>query len=237
MASLPIQFKKHIASHTMNRVGWLRAAVLGANDGILSVASIVTGMAAAQAAKETILLSGIAALVAGAASMAAGEYVSVSSQADTEHADLNREKISLDTQPEFEREELTQIYIARGLDRALATEVANRLMATDPLTAHARDELGISEILTAKPLQAAFVSAASFIIGAALPVTVVALVALDSMLVAIGLTTLACLTLLGVLGAVTGGVNPLKPTLRVILWGALSLVLTMVVGLAFKVTV
>lgn len=235
MPPLEQQFKDHIATHTINRVGWLRAAILGANDGILSVASILSGMAAANVDKHTILLSGIAALVAGAASMAAGEYVSVSSQSDTENADLEREVHSLKTNPQFEMEELTQLYIARGLDRELASQVANQLMATDALQAHARDELGISETMTAKPLQAAFVSAASFIVGAALPVLMVLATPLNILLPAIIGITLLCLALLGIAGARIGGVKVLRPTLRMLLWGSLSLGLTTLVGMLFNI--
>lgn len=237
MPPLEQRFKAHIATHTINRVGWLRAAILGANDGILSVASLLSGMAAANLAKETILLSGIAALVAGAASMATGEYVSVSSQSDTEHADLEREALSLQTNPQFELEELTQLYVARGLDADLASQVARQLMATDALGAHARDELGISEMLVARPLQAAFASAASFVAGAILPVFMVLVTPLDSLLWAIIGITLLCLALLGAVGAKIGGVKILKPTLRMLLWGSLSLGLTTLVGMFFNVSV
>jgi VIT1/CCC1 family predicted Fe2+/Mn2+ transporter len=237
MPPLDAKFKAHIATHAINRVGWLRAAVLGANDGILSVASILSGLAAAQVAKETILLSGIAALVAGAASMATGEFVSVSSQSDTERADLQRENRSLQTNPQFEMEELTQIYVSRGLTVPLASQVAKQLMAADALGAHARDELGISEIHTARPLQAAFASAASFVVGALLPVLVVVATPADILLPAIIGTTLLCLAILGAAGAKTGGVEMLKPTLRVLFWGALSLGLTTLVGMLFDVAV
>lgn len=237
MPPLEPRFKAHIATHTINRVGWLRAAVLGANDGILSVASILSGLAAASVAKETILLSGIAALVAGAASMAAGEYVSVSSQSDTERADLAREDVSLRTDPQFEQEELTQIYVARGLALPLATEVAAQLMASDALGAHARDELGISDIHAARPLQAALASAGSFIVGALLPVLVVLVAPMELLLLAIVGITLASLALLGIIGAKAGGGPLLRPTLRVLVWGVLSLGLTTLVGMLFHVTV
>jgi VIT1/CCC1 family predicted Fe2+/Mn2+ transporter len=237
MPQLEQRFKTHIASHTINRVGWLRAAILGANDGILSVASLLSGMAAANVAKETILLSGIAALVAGAASMATGEYVSVSSQSDTEHADLEREALSLKTNPQFELEELTQLYVTRGLDEKLASQVATQLMATDALGAHARDELGISETLVAKPLQAAFASAASFIIGGILPVLVALIMPLNLLLPSIIGITLICLAGLGAAGAKLGDVKILKPTLRMLLWGSLSLGLTTLVGMLFNVSV
>jgi VIT1/CCC1 family predicted Fe2+/Mn2+ transporter len=231
------RFKTHIATHTINRVGWLRAAILGANDGILSVASILSGMAAANMPKETILLSGIAALVAGAASMATGEYVSVSSQSDTERADLEREAHSLKTNPQFELEELTQLYVVRGLDEHLATQVATQLMKKDALGAHARDELGISDMLVARPLQAAFASAASFILGAILPVLVVLATPENMLLPAIISITLLCLATLGAVGAKIGGVKMLTPTLRMLLWGSLSLGLTTLVGILFNVSV
>jgi len=236
---MPLQprFQSHIDSHTINRVGWLRASVLGANDGILSVASILAGMAAAHADKDTILVSGIAALVAGAASMAAGEYVSVSSQSDTERADLARESHSLATNPQFELEELTDIYVSRGLDLPLATQVATKLMEADALGAHARDELGISDIHAARPLQAALASAASFVVGAALPVLVVLAAPDELLLPAIIIATLLCLAALGILGARTGGVKVARPTLRMLLWGSLSLGLTALVGTLFNVSV
>lgn len=237
MLPLEHRFTAHIASHAINRVGWLRASVLGANDGILSVASIVSGLAAAGVAKETIFLSGLAALVAGAASMATGEYVSVSSQADTERADLAREAHSLATNPQFEMEELTHLYVTRGLEPKLAAEVAKQLMEKDALGAHARDELGISEMLAARPLQAAFASAASFVAGAILPVLTALITPLDLLLPVIIITTLACLIALGAIGARIGGAKITKPALRLLLWGSLSLGLTTLVGILFNVSV
>jgi VIT1/CCC1 family predicted Fe2+/Mn2+ transporter len=227
--------KKHAESHLMNRVGWLRAAVLGANDGILSIASIVSGMAAGGASREAILLAGLAALVAGATSMATGEYVSVSSQTDTENADLAREKRELTQNPKFELEELAQIYVARGVELPLARQVAGQLMAHDALGAHARDELGISETTVAKPIQAALASAASFICGAILPLVVAILsppVMIKEMVI---VSTLISLAILGMLGAKTSGARVLRPTLRVLFWGALSLGLTTLVGVLFRI--
>jgi vacuolar iron transporter family protein len=227
--------KLHAESHLMDRIGWLRAAVLGANDGILSTASIVSGMAAGGASREAILLAGLAGLVAGATSMATGEYVSVSSQSDTEKADLAREKRELEQNPEFEREELAQMYVVRGVEPHLARQIAGQLMARDALGVHARDELGISDVTVAKPIQAALVSAASFICGAIVPL-VVAILSPPTMIteVVIG-TTLISLAALGVLGAKTGGAGVLKPTLRVLFWGALSLGLTTLVGMLFGI--
>lgn len=225
--------KPHSESHLMNRIGWLRAAVLGANDGILSTASIVSGMAAGGASREAILLAGLAGLVAGATSMATGEYVSVSSQADTEHADLAREKREQAQNLKFEHEELAQIYVSRGVELPLARQVADQLMAHDALGAHARDELGISEINKPKPLQAALASAASFTCGAILPL-IVAIISPPAIITwSIIVTTLISLAALGALGAKTGGVKILKPTLRVLLWGAFSLGLTTLVGILF----
>lgn len=225
--------KQHAESHLVSRTGWLRAAVLGANDGILSTASIVSGMAAGGAPRGAILLAGLAGLVAGATSMATGEYVSVSSQADTENADLAREKREQTRNPEFEHEELAQIYVSRGLELPLARQVANQLMAHDALGAHARDELGISEINKPNPLQAALASAASFTCGAVLPLLVAIISPPAIITMSVIATTLASLAILGALGAKTGGVRILKPTLRVLLWGAFSLGLTTLVGVLF----
>jgi VIT1/CCC1 family predicted Fe2+/Mn2+ transporter len=236
MTQISKKVKLHAESHLINRVGWLRASILGANDGILSTASLVSGMAAGGAPRGAILLAGLAGLVAGATSMATGEYVSVSSQTDTENADLAREKNELARNPEFEHEELAQIYVSRGLKLPLAKEVAHQLMAHDAIGAHARDELGISEMTKPKPVQAALASAASFTCGAILPllVAVISPPALITWLVIA--TSLVSLAILGALGARTGGVKILKPTLRVLLWGAFSLGLTTCVGSLFGLT-
>ena len=232
---MTISVKKHAESHLMNRVGWLRAAVLGANDGILSIASIVSGMAAGGASREAILLAGLAALVAGATSMATGEYVSVSSQTDTENADLAREKRELTQNPKFELEELAQIYVARGVELPLARQVAGQLMAHDALGAHARDELGITEITVAKPIQAALASAASFTCGAILPLIVAIASPPPLIKEMVIVSTLISLAILGMLGAKTSGARVLRPTLRVLFWGALSLGLTTLVGVLFRI--
>jgi len=220
----------HKESHLVKRIGWLRAAVLGANDGIISTASLILGVAAAAASKSDILLAGVAGLVAGAMSMAAGEYVSVSSQSDTEMADLAREKRELSENPEFEREELAQIYVQRGVEPRLARQVAVELMAKDALGAHARDELGISEITTARPVQAALTSAATFSVGAAAPLALVLLSPSDFTIPAVSIGSLAFLALLGYLGARTGGAAALKPVLRVTFWGALAMAITAGIG-------
>ena len=222
-------------AHLMNHIGWLRAAVFGANDGILSTASIVSGMAAGGATHEAILLAGLAGLVAGATSMATGEYVSVSSQADTENADLAREKSELTKNPKFELEELAQIYVARGVELQLARQVASQLTERDALAAHAHDELGISEITIAKPIQAALASASSFTCGAILPLIVAILSPPEIILWSVIASTLLSLVILGVLGAKTGGAGLLKPTLRVLFWGAISLGLTTLVGVLFGI--
>ncbi|QKC95786.1 VIT1/CCC1 transporter family protein [Mesorhizobium sp. NZP2298] len=220
----------HVENHLVSRIGWLRAAVLGANDGIVSTASLIVGVASAAAPTSQVLVAGIAGLVAGAMSMAAGEYVSVSSQSDTENADLAREREELRTQPEFEREELANIYVKRGLDKGLARQVADQLMARDALAAHAHDELGISEMTTARPIQAALTSAATFSVGAAMPLLMV-LVAPASMLVlAVSLASLLFLALLGAIGARAGGANILRATLRVTFWGAFAMALTAGIG-------
>jgi VIT1/CCC1 family predicted Fe2+/Mn2+ transporter len=222
--------KVHKERHLVSRIGWLRAAVLGANDGIISTASLILGVAGASAAKSSILLAGIAGLVAGAMSMAAGEYVSVSSQSDTENADLAREREELATEPEAEREELTQIYVARGLEVGLARQVADQLMAKDALGAHARDELGISEITTARPVQAAFTSAATFSAGAAAPLALVLLSPTDWLVPAVAGGSLLALAILGWLSAEAGGAEVLKPILRVTFWGALAMAVTFGIG-------
>jgi VIT1/CCC1 family predicted Fe2+/Mn2+ transporter len=222
----------HRESHLVSRIGWLRAAVLGANDGIISTASLILGVASAAASKSTILLSGVAGLVAGAMSMAAGEYVSVSSQADTEHADLEREKRELSQDPKSEKEELAQIYVARGVKPGLARQVAQQLMAKDALGAHARDELGISEISTARPIQAALASAATFSVGAAGPLILALLSPSTWLLPVVSVGSLALLALLGMIGAKTGGAEVLRPTIRVVFWGALAMGLTAAIGAA-----
>jgi len=220
----------HKESHLVERIGWLRAAVLGANDGIISTASLILGVAAAAAAKSDILLAGVAGLVAGAMSMAAGEYVSVSSQSDTEQADLAREKSELLQDPEFEKEELAQIYVERGVDAELARQVAAQLMAKDALGAHARDELGISESTSARPVQAALTSAATFSVGAAAPLTLVLLAPSTFLIPIVSVGSLLFLALLGLLGARTGGAAILKPIVRVTFWGALAMALTAGIG-------
>jgi VIT1/CCC1 family predicted Fe2+/Mn2+ transporter len=220
----------HPEGHLVHRIGWLRAAVLGANDGIISTASLILGVAAAAMSKSDVLLAGVAGVVAGAMSMAAGEYVSVSSQSDTEQADLARERRELHDQPDWELEELAAIYVTRGLEVELAREVAGQLMANDALGAHARDELGLSEISAARPIQAALASAATFSVGAAAPLALVVLSPLNWLLPIVALGSLVFLALLGILGARAGGAEPLKPTIRVIFWGALAMVLTTGIG-------
>jgi len=231
------RLKRHIERHAVWRIGWLRAAVLGANDGIVSTGSLIVGIAASGAAKEQVLLAGVAALAAGAMSMAAGEYVSVSSQSDTEKADLARETRELAEQPELEREELAGIYVRRGLDRTLALKVADQLMVSDALGAHARDELGISEISTARPLQAAFASAATFSIGAAAPLLSVLLAPSAMLAASVALTSLLCLAVLGGLGALAGGAKPARSIARVTFWGAFAMALTAGVGLLFGTSI
>jgi VIT1/CCC1 family predicted Fe2+/Mn2+ transporter len=220
----------HTESHLVHRIGWLRAAVLGANDGIISTASLILGVASAAVAKSDVLLSGVAGLVAGAMSMAAGEYVSVSSQSDTEHADLEREKRELSDNPKFEKEELAQIYVARGVKLDLARQVAQQLMAKDALGAHARDELGISEISTARPVQAALASAATFSVGAAAPLLLALLSPSNLLLPVVSVGSLAFLGILGMISAKTGGAAVFRPTVRGMFWGALAMALTAVIG-------
>lgn len=223
----------HLERHRTDRIGWLRAAVLGANDGIVSTASLVVGVAAANVAGSEIMVAGVAGLVAGAMSMAAGEYVSVSSQADTERADIERERNELATDIKAEHEELTAIYVNRGLDSGLAKQVAEQLMAHDALTAHARDELGISDMTTAKPVQAAFASAGTFAVGAAMPLLTV-LVTPSWVLIPVVITTsILFLALLGGFGAHAGGAPVIKAALRVTFWGALAMALTAGVGAMF----
>ena len=228
---------RHGERHRITRIGWLRAAVLGANDGIVSTASLVVGVAAAGAARADVLVAGVAGLVAGAMSMAAGEYVSVSSQADTERADLARERGELAADPELERAELTGIYVQRGLEPALARQVAEQLMAHDALAVHARDELGISDTLGARPVQAAMASAAAFAAGAVLPLSTVVLVPERLLLPLVVGTSLAFLVLLGGLAARAGGSSVAVGAVRVAFWGALAMALTSVVGRLFGTTI
>lgn len=220
----------HPESHLVSRIGWLRAAVLGANDGIVSTASLIVGVAAASAASSDILVAGVAGLVAGAMSMAAGEYVSVSSQSDTEQADLARERAELASQPHFERGELAQIYVKRGLEPALARKVADQLMAKDALGAHARDELGISEVTAARPVQAALTSAATFAVGAAMPLLMVIVAPPSAIIPVVSLASLAFLALLGAVGARAGGAGVIRATWRVTFWGAIAMALTAGIG-------
>ena len=227
----------HPESHLVERIGWLRAAVLGANDGIVSTASLIVGVAAASSKQSDILLAGVAGLVAGAMSMAAGEYVSVSSQSDTERADLDRERKELSENVEFEREELADIYVKRGVDRELARKVAQQLMAKDALGAHARDELGISEISTARPVQAALTSAATFATGAAMPLLMVVLAPAAYVTPAVAAASLLFLALLGAIGANAGGADILRATVRVTFWGALAMAATAGIGALFGTVV
>lgn len=223
----------HRENHLIERIGWLRAAVLGANDGIVSTASLILGVAAAAQGRSEILLAGIAGLVAGAMSMAAGEYVSVSSQADTEAADLERERAELAVDPEFELAELAAVYEERGVDEATAREVARQMMAQDALSAHARDELSITHITTARPVQAALTSAATFTAGAALPLIVAALLPLgQGLLFAVAASSLLFLAALGALGAGAGGASKGKAIVRVTFWGAAAMVITAGIGAA-----
>ena len=225
----------HSEIHRSHRVGWLRAAVLGANDGIVSTASLIIGVAAASTAHEDILLAGVAGLVAGAMSMAAGEYVSVSSQSDTENADLALEKKSLEQDVELEKEELAKIYERRGLESVLAKQVAEQLMAHDALGAHARDEIGISESVSAQPVQAAFSSAGTFTVGAALPLVVAWIVPGSQLIPVVAVFSLVFLALLGVIAARAGGASITVGAIRVTFWGALAMALTAGVGRIFGV--
>lgn len=220
----------HKESHLTERIGWLRAAVLGANDGIISTASLILGVASAAASRNDVLLTGIAGLVAGAMSMAAGEYVSVSSQSDTENADIARERRELSDNPQFEKEELAQIYVARGVEAGLARQVAQQLMTRDALSAHARDELGISKITAARPVQAALASAATFSIGAAAPLGLVLVSPANWLLSVVSIGSLGFLAALGMIGARAGGADILKPTIRVTFWGAFAMALTAGIG-------
>ncbi|MET3836542.1 VIT1/CCC1 family predicted Fe2+/Mn2+ transporter [Brevundimonas sp. UYEF29] len=225
----------HSETHRVDRIGWLRAAVLGANDGLVSTASLVVGVAAAATSHGGILIAGVAGLAAGAMSMAAGEYVSVSSQSDTEKADLAREAVELAGDHEAETRELAGIYVGRGVAPDLATEVARQMMAHDALGAHARDELGISEITTARPIQAALTSAITFSAGAALPLVVAAVAPLDTLAIWVAASALLGLAVLGALGARAGGAPIGRSVLRVVFWGALAMAITAGVGRLFHI--
>jgi VIT1/CCC1 family predicted Fe2+/Mn2+ transporter len=228
---------RHRERHRTGRIGWLRAAVLGANDGIVSTASLVVGVAAANATRHDVLVAGVAGLVAGAMSMAAGEYVSVSSQADTERADIERERTELATDAEHEHAELATIYVHRGLDPSLAQQVAEQLMAHDALGAHVRDELGISDTLSARPVQAALASAGTFAVGAAMPLLTVVITPGAHLLPAVAGTSLIFLALLGGVAALAGGANATAGIVRVTFWGALAMALTAGVGALFGTVV
>ena len=230
------QAMRHRERHRSERIGWLRAAVLGANDGIVSTASLVVGVAAAESTRQDILIAGAAGVVAGALSMAAGEYVSVSSQGDTERADLDVERRELATQPQAEEDELTAIYVRRGLEPDLARTVARQLMAKDALTAHARDELGLTAELAARPLQAALASAATFAIGAAVPMLTIVVTPTSSLVVAVSVVSLLCLVALGAIAGRTGGAPALIGALRVGFWGALAMAATAAVGKLFGIS-
>ncbi|MGA9033275.1 MAG: VIT family protein [Sulfuricaulis sp.] len=227
----------HRERHRTQHIGWLRAAVLGANDGIVSTASLVVGVAAADATHGAVLVAGVAGLVAGAMSMAAGEYVSVSSQSDTEKADLDRERRELAADIDHEHKELAAIYVDRGLDPELAKQVAVQLMAKDPLAAHARDELGISEMITVRPIQAALTSAVTFAVGAALPLLTVVISPVAYMIPVVSGTSLVFLALLGTLAAYTGGAPVVAGAVRVTFWGAIAMALTAGVGHLFGTVV
>lgn len=235
--SRPPSRQRHTERHATDRIGWLRAAVLGANDGIVSTASLIAGVAAASADRQTLLLTGVAGLVAGAMSMAAGEFVSVSAQADAEAGDLAKEKAELAADPRHELAELAGIYRARGLSAGLARQVAEELTAHDALGAHARDELGITSATAANPLQAAAASAASFTLGAGLPLAVAAVAPMASIVWSVMGASLAYLAALGALGAWAGGAAILKPTLRVTFWGAAAMAATALIGKAFGAVV
>jgi len=231
------RLRLHPESHLISRIGWLRAAVLGANDGIISTASLIVGVAAAAATRNDVLIAGVAGLVAGDMSMSAGEYVSVSSQSDTEQADLARECKELSQDPKGELDELTEIYVKRGLDQSLARQVAQQLMGKDALTAHARDELGISETTAARPVQAALTSAATFSVGAAMPLLMVVVSPANVLVPVVSAASLGFLALLGAIGARAGGANVLRATARVTFWGALAMALTAGIGKLFGTVV
>lgn len=227
------RLRLHDENHFIERIGWLRAAVLGANDGIISTASLIVGVAAANPTQSDVLIAGVAGLVAGAMAMAAGEYVSVSSQSDTERADLARERKELSDNPAFELNELTEIYVKRGVDQPLARQVAEQLTAKDALTAHARDELGISEITAARPIQAALTSAATFSTGAAMPLLMVVVSPASALVPIVSAASLGFLAVLGAIGARAGGANVLRATARVTFWGALAMAITAGIGKLF----
>lgn len=227
----------HVETHLVERVGWLRASVLGANDGIVSTASLIVGVASASQSSSAILLTGLAGLVAGAMSMAAGEYVSVSSQADTEMADRRREEDELASQPEAEREELVGIYERRGLDRPLAEQVADQLMARDAIGTHLRDELGMADALAARPVQAALSSAAAFTVGAALPLLMVILAPASALVWSVTIASLLFLALLGGIGAKAGGADIGRAVLRVTFWGAFAMAATAAIGTLFGTSI
>ena len=227
----------HKEVHRTHRIGWLRAAVLGANDGIVSTASLIIGVAASGASRSEVLVAGMAGLVAGAMSMAAGEYVSVSSQADTEAADIERERNELSDEPERELDELSSMYEARGLDADLARRVAEGLTAHDALGTHAREELGISDTMAARPVQAAITSAATFAVGAALPLLAAALAAGTAQIALVAITALVFLAALGAVGARAGGAPLVAAAVRVTFWGALAMVVTALIGSAFGAVV
>jgi VIT1/CCC1 family predicted Fe2+/Mn2+ transporter len=227
------RLRSHTETHLTSRIGWLRAAVLGANDGIISTASLIVGVAAATPSRSAILVAGIAGLAAGAMSMAAGEYVSVSSQSDTENADLARERRELKEQPEFELNELTDIYVARGVEAPLARQVAQQLMAKDALGAHAREELGITEMTAAQPVLAAFTSAITFAVGAAMPLLLVFVTPATWLIPVVSAATLVFLAILGALGSWVGGANLLLGAARVTFWGALAMAITAGIGAIF----
>lgn len=231
------RLRLHSENHLVTRIGWLRAAVLGANDGIISTASLIVGVAAAATAQNEVLIAGAAGLVAGAMSMAAGEYVSVSSQSDTERADLARERKELRDSPASELDELANIYVKRGVDGTLARQVAQQLMAKDALGAHARDELGISEITTARPVQAALTSAVTFSVGAAMPLLMVVVSPAGVLVPVVSAASLAFLAVLGAIGAKAGGANILRATVRVTFWGALAMAITAGIGKIFGTVV
>jgi VIT1/CCC1 family predicted Fe2+/Mn2+ transporter len=227
----------HRETHRTERIGWLRAAVLGANDGIVSTASLVVGVAAAEADRSGVLIAGVAGLVAGAMSMAAGEYVSVSSQADTEAADRRREETELATEPEAELAELTNIYVTRGLSPDLARQVAVQMTEGGALTAHLRDELGLTEMHAARPIQAALASAATFAVGAAVPLLVAAVAPLARLVLLVSVSSLVCLAALGAISARVGGAPVLRATVRVAFWGALAMAITALIGRLFGAVV
>lgn len=228
--------RHHPETHRTEHIGWLRAAVLGANDGVVSTASLLVGIAAANTGKAQLLVAGVAALVAGAMAMAAGEYVSVSSQSDTENADLAKERLELEHSRDHELKELAAIYASRGVEQSLALEVASQLMSHDALGAHARDELGITTTVSAKPVQAALASAASFAVGAALPLTTVLITPERFVVAAIAGSSLVCLAALGMISARVGGAPIARAVLRVVGWGALALAATAAVGALFGAT-